>query len=50
MLHSPFGFLVCDFIPALFADRKDFSFNLDVELNVLAFTVVFPRVFTMFHF
>jgi hypothetical protein len=39
--------LVGDFAPTVFADRDDFSFELDVQFDLFAVAGVFPRVFTM---
>jgi hypothetical protein len=46
---SPFLFLVSYFDPALLANGQFFAFYLNVQFDVFAFTVVFPRVFTTLH-
>jgi len=42
-------FLVSYFVPALLAYGKFFAFYFYVQLDVLVFAVVFPRVFAMLH-
>jgi hypothetical protein len=48
MSSTPLDVFVCNAAPALSADRKFFAFKINVEPDVLALTLMLPRVSTPF--
>jgi hypothetical protein len=49
-LIAPVKFFICYATPALFAYGQFFTFKLNVEFDVPAFAIAFPRILTTLHF
>jgi hypothetical protein len=48
-LFSPLQFFVGDSAPAFSADGQSYTFEVDVDFDVVVFAVFVPRVFATFH-